>query len=89
MLTRQDTELRIRTQKTTKITDYATPKAKDHGASQTVYPDTAVLVSYHSIVLRMASFGSPETELSKDAICNTIEWRFVEVETPRQPSVLL
>ena len=49
-------------------------KAEDHGVSQTVSPDAAVLVSYRSIVLQIAFFDSPQTELSKDAICNMIEW---------------
>ena len=48
--------------------DYATPEAKAHGASQAVFPDTAVLVSDHSMVMQMASFHSSETELSNDAI---------------------
>ena len=46
---------------------------KDHGVSQTVSTDAAVLVSYHSIVLQMASFDRPQTQLSEDAICNPID----------------
>ena len=85
----QDVEHWIRTPKTMKIMDYATPKAKNHGASRTVSPDASVLVSDHSIVLRMASFGSPTNELSKDAIRNTIEWWFDGLEVTRWPSMLL
>ena len=46
---------------------------EDHGMSRAVSPDATVLVSYHSIVLQMASFDSPQTQLSEDAICNLIE----------------
>ena len=62
------------------------PKAevKDHGVSKIVSPDAAILISDHSIVLKMASFSNiPQTELSKDAICNTIGWWFVGVESTR------
>ena len=54
--------------------------AEDHGASRTVCPDADVLVSDHSIVLRIASSNSSETDLSKDTICNMIKWFFVGVE---------
>ena len=66
------------------------PKAevKDHGVSKIVSPDAAILISDHSIVLKMASFSNiPQTELSKDAIRNTIGWWFVGVESTRWPSV--
>ena len=81
MLTRQDHGLRIRTIKT-RVKDYGPKtKAEDHDVSRIVSKAAAVLVSDHSIVLQMASFGSPQTELSNDAICNAIEWWFVGVET--------
>ena len=68
MLTRQDVGHRIRTPNIVKIKDKTTPESEDHGASETVFPDAAVLVSDHSIVLQMASFNSSQTEFSTDAI---------------------
>ena len=88
MLARQDVGYRIQTTET-RVKDCG-PKTevKDHGVSKIVSPDAAVLISDHSIVLQMASFSnSPQTELSKDAIRNTIEWWFVGVESTRWPSV--
>ena len=66
-------------------------EAKDYGASQTVSPDAFLLVSDHSIaiVLQMASLDSPQTELSKYTVCNTIKCLLIGVETTRWPSVLL
>ena len=68
VLMRQDVGRRIRTPRTTKIKDKTTPEAEDYGTSRTVTSDAAVLVSDHSIVMRMSSFNRPETELSNDAI---------------------
>ena len=62
----------IQTQKSGLLRIMAT-NTKYHGLSQAVSPDAAVLVSYHSIVLQMASFDRPQTQLSEDAICNPIE----------------
>ena len=68
MLTHHNVGLRIRTHNTGKTKDKTTHEARDHSVSQTVFTDGAVLVSDYSIVLRMASFNSSETELSNDAI---------------------
>ena len=63
-------------------------KAKNHGVSKTVSLAAAVYVSNYSVVLWMASFDSPQTDLSKYAICNPIKRWFVEVETKRWANVL-
>ena len=77
MLTGQDVGCRILTPSTRVKNQITNSKAEDYGVRQTKSPDTAVLVIDHSIVLRIVSFNSPQTELSKDTIDNTIDWWFV------------
>ena len=86
----QDVGRRIQTPQT-QVNKYG-PKtrAKDHGVDRTVSLAAVVLVSDHTIMLQMVSFGNPQTELSaKDTIYNTIEWWFIRVETIRWPSMFL
>ena len=74
---RQDVGCRILTPNTRVKNQTTNLKAEDYDMRQTKSPDTAVLVIEHSIVLRIVSFNSSQTELSKDIICNTIDWWFV------------